>query len=160
MSVRSWFWRRCWLGCGWWKSQMSPCKGIVYFCSLTSIVERKQAAYLSCSGMPASQSLWTRTTQECPASYVDEIGGRAAPLPMVNPSAFADHSASSSLFDAKKKWRRLKSPADFKPRRFDLWITKIQKRPFVECELALSKYCENSEDKWVKLARNVQREKS
>lgn len=36
---------------------ISPCEGIVGFRSLTSFVERKQAARVSCSRKPANQSL-------------------------------------------------------------------------------------------------------
>lgn len=154
MSVRCSFWKRCWLVCDCYKDSDEPMQRNCAFPPFN----------LNCTGIIG---LSTENCEAGKSKYLDEKQLEETLFPIwlrfVKFIALAcgEFSVENSiyvgnLFDLYNKYRKLERNENFKTGRFDLWGTKIKKRPFHEGEFALSKYCENSKEK---RARDVRKGK-
>lgn len=62
---------------------MSQCKQIVHFHFSTSLHRECRKPIALGSGQPADKAVEQGAAQECPMSYVDEIGRNSVSLPML-----------------------------------------------------------------------------
>lgn len=106
-NVRSWFWRRCWLGCGrdeplWRNSGFSPF-------NLICGEKASRPGFLpqeACKSKPLNQQQPGNAL--CPLRV--RLVGTLLPLPVVNPSGFPDLSVPQALFLMLKQTNKQTNP--------------------------------------------------
>lgn len=114
MSVRGWFWNRCWLGCGWCKSRDEPLQRNSAFLLLNLSCrerERDKAPWLS-PPLEACKSKQLNKEQPRNAVYPTwvRLVGTLLPLPLGNARARAsmENSVQQAVFLMSKKFEAIR----------------------------------------------------
>lgn len=111
MSVRGWFWNRCWLGCGWYKSRDEPLQRNSTFLLLNlSCRERERESPVAFPPLEAYKSKQLNKEQPRNAVYPAwvRLVGTLLPLPMGNTRASMENSVQQAVFLMSKRFEAIR----------------------------------------------------